>query len=421
MRALLVVVAILLAPAAAEAGTLSQRYDEEPLTYVAAPGETNDVTFARAAGGGITLRDAGASVRPTKPCTAIDAHAAHCPAISVRIELGDGDDRAAAGEPFTGYSSIDGGAGDDALSGGDGQDVLIGGPGSDVLDGGAGGDIASFAGEPAVLVDLADPGRDGPPAALDTLTAIEGVRGSAHGDILRGDANANALDGGPGDDVLDGRDGGDQVFGGRGFDRLDGGAGDDYLAGETDDVDGDPEHGEPVDCGAGTDSIAEQDHDLLRGCERLELPVGFDAPTFDPRPVIGEHAATLRLRCSIWLRYRARPGCRIRVTLTANGRRLGTRTVKVMGADRPVRIPVRAHGPIGAVGVELRYLRTPDDRNRIVYTARTTAAAWVAISSSSSVGITSTVTGASSGEMIVSPRLIAGRVDHDPEPLQPVE
>ena len=211
--------------------------------------------------------------------------------------------------PFTGYSSIDGGAGDDALSGGDGQDVLIGGPGSDVLDGGAGGDIASFAGEQAALVDLADPGRDGPPAALDTLTAIErGTSAAPTATILRGDANANALDGGPGDDVLDGGDGGDQVFSRTGLPTASTAA----PAMITSRARRTTSTATPSTASRSTAAPARtRSPSRITTCcavaRRLELPVGFDAPTFDPRPVIGEHAATLRLRCSIWLRYRARP------------------------------------------------------------------------------------------------------------------
>ena len=106
---------------------------------------------------------------------------------------------------------------------------------------------------------------DGPPSAPDALTAIEGVRGTAHDDILRGDAGANALEGGAGEDVLDGRDGDDRLLGGAGPDRLDAGAGDDELAADTDLVDADRSPGETLDCGAGTDFVSEQDHDLLRG------------------------------------------------------------------------------------------------------------------------------------------------------------
>ena len=85
--------------------------------------------------------------------------------------------------------------------------------------------------------------------------------------------------------------------------------------------------------------------------------------------MIGERAATLRLRCSIRLRYRGRAGCRIRLTVTANGRRLGGRVVRVGGADQPVRIPLRAHGRLGAVTIGLRYLRTSDNRNTRAYVA----------------------------------------------------
>ena len=149
MRTLLMAFAILLTPAPAHAGTLSQRSDDAPLIYSAAPGEVNDVTFTPASR--VSRCGVGVKVRVSRPCTAIDAHTGTCPAAAVQIVLGDGDDRAAPGGPVAVAASIDGGPGSDTLTGAEGEDILTGGPGRDVLDGGARGDIASFQDEPAVV------------------------------------------------------------------------------------------------------------------------------------------------------------------------------------------------------------------------------------------------------------------------------
>lgn len=69
-------------------------------------------------------------------------------------------------------------------------------------------------------VQLAEP-------ANDTITNVENVTGSKHGDVLRGDADANMLAGLAGNDVIDGRDGKDVLAGGLGADTLIGGEGTD--------------------------------------------------------------------------------------------------------------------------------------------------------------------------------------------------
>ena len=257
--------AALFAPAAASGATLeySERdcyegshFCTTKLTYRAAPGERNQVTFAREAAGTM-VRDPAADVHPGAHCVAIDVHAARCPAYDLELILGDGDDRAepAGAVPFPSHVTVDGGPGADALAGGESADVLLGGEGADTLAGGAGDDvldggggrdtIAGGAGTdrvnyhegPPVTVDLSVPGPAGPPGEPDTLEGIEDVLGSAGDDILTGDAERNRLVGGPGDDVLSGGAGDDVVYGGSGFDRLDGGPGDDDLAADA--LDGD--------------------------------------------------------------------------------------------------------------------------------------------------------------------------------------
>ena len=66
-----------------------------------------------------------------------------------------------------------------------------------------------------MTIHLLNATASGGHAAGDTLTDIENLIGSAHGDTLTGNANDNTLEGGAGDDTL---------IGGAGADTLDGGA-----------------------------------------------------------------------------------------------------------------------------------------------------------------------------------------------------
>jgi Ca2+-binding RTX toxin-like protein len=150
---------------------------------------------------------------------------------------GDGNDSVSGGNDD---DYLFGGDGDDTLLGGEGRDVLNGGAGADLLDGGTGlRDVANYEGsEDAVSIDLSAGTASGGDAENDTLTAIEGVFGSAHNDTLNGDALDNviegnggndAIDGGAGHDLLAGNDGDDTINGQEGSDRIWGGAGNDRL------------------------------------------------------------------------------------------------------------------------------------------------------------------------------------------------
>ena len=128
--------------------------------------------------------------------------------------------------------TLTGDAGSNTLNGGGGDDVLTGGAGADSLIGGDGADTASYAGSDAgVTVNLQTGVHGGGHAAGDTLSGIENLTGSGHGDTLSGDAGANVLDGGGGDDSLVGGGGNDWLVGGSGDDTLAGGLGTDTLTG----------------------------------------------------------------------------------------------------------------------------------------------------------------------------------------------
>lgn len=116
----------------------------------------------------------------------------------------------------------------DSLDGGEGDDVLTGGTGNDSLIGGAGADIADYStATAAVTVSLAiAAAQNTGSAGTDTVTGMEGLRGSVFNDTLTGDAGAN---------TLEGLDGADTLRGGAGADILTGGAGNDiYLFGAGD-------------------------------------------------------------------------------------------------------------------------------------------------------------------------------------------
>ena len=104
-------------------------------------------------------------------------------------------------------------------------------PAPNVLDGGADEDTASYAGSAAaVMVNLGTGTASGGDAEGDTLSGVEHVEGSAHGDTLTGDDNANRLFGLGGVDRLLGGAGNDVLEGGAGADVLDGGADEDTVS-----------------------------------------------------------------------------------------------------------------------------------------------------------------------------------------------
>lgn len=137
---------------------------------------------------------------------------------------------------------IYGRAGDDQIVALDGDDNLYGGSGDDSLDGGAGRDFANYnengidhAGQQTtgINVDLSLGTASDGFGGTDTLTSIEGIRGSHLADTIIGDSNDNWLFSRGGDDIVSGGDGNDYLAGWSGDDSLDGEAGNDILMGDT--------------------------------------------------------------------------------------------------------------------------------------------------------------------------------------------
>ena len=112
---------------------------------------------------------------------------------------------AAAGDIYISIENLRGTALDDALTGDGNNNVLEGGLGNNMLDGGGGFNTASYEHATAgVTVSLAVSGPQVTGGAgTDTLTNIEGLRGSSFNDHLISNGSS-VLEGGPGDDVLTG-------------------------------------------------------------------------------------------------------------------------------------------------------------------------------------------------------------------------
>jgi len=170
----------------------------------------------------------------------------------VSIEVAEGSEfddtlrAAAAGSLLFGAGGNDlffGGSGSDTLSGDAGDDRFAGGPGIDWISGGDGIDLLDFSletGTKAVNVDLAAGLARDTTGTKDRIEKIEGVIGTALGDMLKGDGGANILDGQggndrfygrAGDDLIEGGDGRDTIIAGIGNDTARGGADDDRLTG----------------------------------------------------------------------------------------------------------------------------------------------------------------------------------------------
>lgn len=126
---------------------------------------------------------------------------------------------------LTGDNAINnlfGGNGDDLLQGGGGNDVLGGGLGADRFDGGEGVDIVTYgASTSRVIINLVNQTFVGGHATGDRLlSGIEGIEGSAFGDLLTGSAQQDRVFGGAGDDVIKGFRGNDFLRGDAGADQF---------------------------------------------------------------------------------------------------------------------------------------------------------------------------------------------------------
>jgi Ca2+-binding RTX toxin-like protein len=396
--AVLPLVAVLAAPASAQAATVSYGFagddgDTDVLRVTGAGRERNDLVIT-AGPHRILVRERGAPrLRyDGERCRRRSAKVLSCEASEVTaipVRAGAGDDRVLLrGEPR--YEAIIAGeAGDDRLRaigesarllGGEGRDVLVGsaagdvllggrgpdrvygGPGvdqlsgdaesdepriegragnrhaaSDLLDGGRGIDQATWHERRAsVVVDLAA-GRGGRGGTEDALRSIESASGGSGRDVLRGDGGSNSLEGGAAADVLEGRGGRDVIDAGSSTPAFDGGPDDRVDA---------------VSCGTGADLVFDLSlprEPLARDCERVAAREDLRIPEEGGRHLqLDEHGAG---------RVRIQPpcsefpyACDRRVTLRHEGRVIGrSRLRRVRGQQ--FWLTIRLLRPLPATGI----------------------------------------------------------------------
>ena len=277
--------ALLLVPAAAQAGTVS--YEGDTLVYRADPGVRDSPGLGKDDAGKLTISEEGM----TLPGECTYDYVAHCPMPArVRLELGDGDDwnsftsdypASLPAEVYGGdgkdqlqtYGAsnvkLDGGAGNDVLKGWDSNDTLLGGPGDDEInasggsdhieggdgndsispdtyhdpapdyvDGGAGIDkvddwsIPDADYHPPVSVSMDGVANDGRPGEGDNVVDVEKIESHVSGTLAGGAGDdeltvwANIDEG---NSTLIGNGGNDKLTAGDYQDNLDGGPGNDVL------------------------------------------------------------------------------------------------------------------------------------------------------------------------------------------------
>jgi Ca2+-binding RTX toxin-like protein len=244
----------------------------DAVIYVAAPGETNDVTIEEdGASGDLVIVDEGATINVGPGCTSVAPDEATCTYSHARFEvrLDDGNDTVAVGDAGFEDAVLEGGEGNDEiraaggdfsfanLEGGPGNDMLRGGRGSDRIDGGPGADFMSGGDSTSCgTAGICSEDIDTVTYANRTADVFVDADGMADdGEALEGDLvrpNFEHVVGGSGDDVLaghptmsffafepvligtkvSGRAGSDKLLGGRAADELVGGGGSDTLRGK---------------------------------------------------------------------------------------------------------------------------------------------------------------------------------------------
>ena len=218
----------LVAPAAAQAGTLSVQ--NGVVSYVETDAAAaNAVTISLSTDGTkVNVVDSGRSggrtltLKTDGSCT-VSRATGSCPAtgvVSLSVDTGDQNDTITNKTNLA--SRMTGGTGNDKLTGGGGDDVFLTDAGSDTYAGGAGNDTVDYSARTAPLtVTLDGQANDGEAGEGDNVgTDEEVVVGGAADDSLTGDDSANVLLGGPGNDVLAGGAGADVLSGGDGVDTA---------------------------------------------------------------------------------------------------------------------------------------------------------------------------------------------------------
>src|ERR671925_475744 len=198
--AVLIVLALVLPPSAAVAGTVSKA--GTAITWTGTDG-SDVVTLAV---DGADVRVSEAAVVAGAGCTQVDGGIATCPLVAgdtIVANAGEQDDSITC---VVDACTLVGGAGSDTLVGGAGNQAFSGGDGTD----GLGSTYVSAGGPVTVMQDGV--ANDGVAGELDDVGAdVERIEGSANADTLIGGPGPNELVGGGGGDVLVGGDGVDTV------------------------------------------------------------------------------------------------------------------------------------------------------------------------------------------------------------------
>ena len=244
-------------------------------SYLAAPGEVNQITIDKHVNDFTHTDPGAAAIDPGSSSCTVAGNQVTCPwfspALTLDVFAGDQNDTITdtqGGHPF----EIDGGPGDDQItaseylpaSGGPGNDHMVGGPGSDWLLGGSRANNSSDTPDNDRMEGLG--GGD----VLDGESGDDVIDGGDGLDNLEGGAGNDVEHGGPGNDFLDGLPGSCCSANDGGSDILDGGEGDDSLVGSRD-------NGAPdtFACGPGSDLAEVGVGDQVQSdCEKVEQFVG---------------------------------------------------------------------------------------------------------------------------------------------------
>jgi Ca2+-binding RTX toxin-like protein len=159
--------------------------------------------------------------------------------VHVNLATGIASDGLGGTDTLVSIKGVAGSLYDDTLIGDGADNDFLAFQGNDTIKGGAGFDTVYYdnfeetemAGPYGVTVNLATGIAMDDFGDTDTLTGIEGVRGSSRKDKLTGNAEANLLDGWRGNDTLIGGGGADTLIGDLGIDILKGGKSKDILEG----------------------------------------------------------------------------------------------------------------------------------------------------------------------------------------------
>lgn len=142
----------------------------------------------------------------------------------------DGTGGGSLDDTLSGIQNIRGSVMNDGLYGDSANNVIEGGGGADTINGMSGTDTASYQHSASgVTVNLTTGVANGGDATGDTLSSIENLLGSTHGDDLTGNAAANTLTGNGGADALSGGAGNDRLVISDTPTTIDGGDDTDFL------------------------------------------------------------------------------------------------------------------------------------------------------------------------------------------------